>query len=243
MPDFQPYLYELRSKLFRVLIAFAVGVIFGIVRNQWIITTLISVFNLKNINIVLVSPYQFINLAVSVSLLSGIIFASPLLAYEFLSFIKPALKDQEYRLLVKLLPVSIILFIGGFIFGVWMLQFIIDIYVKTSLSFNIGNLWDVQAFLTQIIVMGTSLGIVFELPIVLTILLRLGLIKRSMLVAQRRFVYAGLIIFDVLLPPTDILSLSLIFIPLALLFESTLLFNQEKHLLPIANLQKSIKIG
>lgn len=243
MPDFQHYLYELQSKLIKILIAFAVGVAFGIIRNQWIITTLISIFNLKNINIVLVSPYQFINLAVSISILTGIIFAAPFLIYELLTFIRPALRDYEYKLIVRLLPLSVILFISGFVFGARILQFVIDIYVKTSLSFNIGNMWDVEAFLTQIVTMGTSMGIVFELPIVLTILLRLGIIQRNMLTSKRRYVYTALLIFDVLLPPTDILSLSLIFIPLAMLFEGTLLFNQEKHLLPIANLRKSIKIN
>lgn len=243
MPDYQHYLYELQSKLIRILIAFAVGVAFGIIKNQWIITSLISVFNLKNINIVLVSPYQFINLAVSISILSGVIFAAPLLAFEFISFIKPALQDHEYRLIIRLLPLSIILFAGGFVFGARILQFVIDIYVKTSQSFNIGNMWDVEAFLTQIVTMGTSMGIVFQLPIVLTILLRLGIIQRNMLTSKRRYVYAALVVFDVLLPPTDILSLSIIFIPLAMLFEGTLLFNQQKHLLPIANLRKSIKIN
>lgn len=243
MPDFQHYLYELQSKLIKVLIAFGVGVIFGIVRNQWIITSLISIFNLKNINIVLVSPYQFINLAVSISILSGIIFAAPFLVYEFLSFIRPALQEHEYRLIIKLLPLSVLLFVGGFIFGARILQFVIDIYVKTSQSFNIGNLWDVEAFLTQIVTMGTSMGIVFELPIVLTILLRLGIIQRNSLTSKRRYVYAALVIFDVLLPPTDILSLSLIFLPLAMLFEGTLLFNQEKDLQPIANLRNSFKIN
>lgn len=243
MPDYQHYLYELQSKLIRILIAFAVGVAFGIIKNQWIITSLISVFNLKNINIVLVSPYQFINLAVSISILSGVIFAAPLLAFEFISFIKPALQDHEYRLIIRLLPLSIILFACGFVFGARILQFVIDIYVKTSQSFNIGNMWDVEAFLTQIVTMGTSMGIVFELPIVLTILLRLGIIQRNTLTSKRRYVYAALLVFDVLLPPTDILSLSIIFIPLAMLFEGTMLFNQQKHLLPIANLRKSIKIN
>ena len=243
MPDFQHYLPELQSKLIKILIAFAVGVAFGIIRNQWIITTLISIFNLKNINIVLVSPYQFINLAVSISILFGIIFAGPFLIYELLSFVRPALQEHEYKLIIHLLPLSVILFFSGFVFGARILQFVIDIYVRTSQSFNIGNLWDVEAFLTQIVVMGTSMGIVFQLPIVLTILLRLGIIQRSMLTSKRRYVYAALLIFDVFLPPTDILSLSLIFIPLAMLFEGTLLFNQERHLLPIANRQNSIKIN
>lgn len=242
MPDIEHYLSEIQSKLIKILIAFVVGFIVGIIRNQWIISTLISIFNLDTVNIVLVSPYQFINLAVSISILTGIIFSAPLLTYEFFSFIKPALKGPEYRLLIKLLPIGVLLFISGFVFGVRILQFVIDIYVRTSRAFNIGNFWDVESFLAQIVTMGTSMALVFELPIVLTILLRIGLIKRQTLTSKRKFVYAALLVFDVFLPPTDILSLSLIFIPLALLFEGTLLFNQERHL-PIANLPKSIKIN
>ena len=74
--------------------------------------------------------------------------------------------------------------------------------------------------------MSFTMGLVFELPIVLTILIRFHVLTVSVLSHQRRYVYAALLIFGVVLPPTDILSLIMIVCPLFLLFECTLLLNR-----------------
>jgi sec-independent protein translocase protein TatC len=71
------------------------------------------------------------------------------------------------------------------------------------------------------------MGVVFEMPIILTILMRMKIVKRSYLVKKRRWVYAATIIFALLMPPTDILSLTLLTVPLWFLFEIALLLNKD----------------
>ena len=74
---------------------------------------------------------------------------------------------------------------------------------------------------------GISLAIIFELPILLTALLKLKLIKLKMLQKSRRYIYAAILIFVAFLPPNDIISLALLSIPPLLLFELTLLLNRK----------------
>jgi len=70
------------------------------------------------------------------------------------------------------------------------------------------------------------MGIVFQLPIILTTLIKANLVSIELLVAKRRIFYLFLIVFAILLPSTDILSLVLIISPLLLLFEGTIFLNR-----------------
>lgn len=224
---YTPYLKEIQSKLFIVLCVFLCGLILGFIYYQPILAFIMHLFKMEGINLVLTSPYQFIDLAVNTGLLTGLVLALPLFGYYFLSFIKPALAEREYRLILRLYPLAVILFIVGFCFGAWIIQLIINLYTQTSLDFAVGNLWDISHFFSQIIATGISLALIFELPIILTGLLKLKVIKHHGLVKSRRYIYAAILVFVAFLPPNDIISLALLSFPPLLLFELTLLLNKK----------------
>lgn len=224
---YTPYLKELQNKLLHVFIVFATGIVLGFIYYQKILSFIMHLFSMDGINLVLTSPYQFIDLAVNTGLLCGLILAIPVLGYHLITFVKGALSPHEYKLLTYLYPLSLVLFVIGFIFGAWIIQFIITIYSQTTMEFSVGNLWDVSHFFTQILSTGISLAIIFELPIVLTGLIRLKLLKVSALQKSRKYVYTAILIFVAFLPPNDIISLALLSIPPLLLFEITLLLNKK----------------
>lgn len=224
---YTPYLKELQTKLFTVFCVFLGGGVLGFIYYQQILSAIMRLFKMDNINLVLTSPYQFIDLAVGTGLLIGITLSLPLLGFFLLTFVKPALADREYRLIVRLYPLAIILFVVGFFFGGWIIQLIINLYSQTTLDFSVNNLWDVSNFFNQILMTGISLALIFELPILLTILLKLKLIKIAGLKKSRKFIYAAILIFVAFLPPNDIISLALLSVPPLLLFEITLLLNQK----------------
>lgn len=224
---YTPYLKEIQKKLFIVFCVFLGGGILGFIYYQQILAFIMHLFRMDNINLVLTSPYQFIDLAVNTGLLIGLTLALPLFGYYFLTFVRPALASREYRLILRLYPLAVILFIVGFFFGGWIIQLIINLYAQTSLDFAVGNLWDVSHFFSQILSTGISLALIFELPIVLTALLKLKLIKLSGLKKSRKFIYSAILVFVAFLPPNDIISLALLSIPPLLLFEITLLLNRK----------------
>ncbi|EKE05150.1 MAG: hypothetical protein ACD_19C00425G0011 [uncultured bacterium] len=108
-----------------------------------------GLLDLNGVNIVFTSPFQFLNLAVSSSLSLGLIITIPLLIYQFLTFLKPALKVKEYRSVMSLLPVSIILFIGGFVFAALMPP--TDILSMTLLALPLVVLFELTLLLNRII--------------------------------------------------------------------------------------------
>lgn len=221
-----PYLQEIQKRLYFVLlIMVAVGALAGWY-YQDILKWVMTLFRLEGITIVMTSPYQFINLAVNTGFVAGVSVGLPLLAYYLIRFVKPALRPPEYRLLTHLFPLGLFLFVLGFTFGAWIIQFVVTIYADTTLELAVQNYWDIGSFFSHIITTGISLAIVFELPIVLLALLQLGVLQVSSVRSQRRYIYAGLLVLAAVLPPTDILSLLILTIPPLLLFEGTLLLSQ-----------------
>lgn len=224
---YSPYLAEVQKKLYTVFIVFFLGGLLGFFNYQHILGFVMHLFRLQGINLVLTSPYQFLDLAVNTGLLAGLVLSLPLFGYYFLTFIKPALAAREYNLILRLYPLAVILFVVGFCFGGWIIQLIINLYTTTSSEFSVGNIWDLSHFFSQIIGTGISLALIFELPIILTALLKLKVITLQTLTKSRRYIYAAILIFVALLPPNDIVSLALLSIPPLLLFELTLLLNKR----------------
>lgn len=221
-----PYLQEIQKKLITLLIVILVSGISGFFYYQKILTFVLKIFNLKGITIVLSSPYQFIDLAINTGLATGVVVAFPLLIYYILGFLKPALAPKEFKLLTKLVPFALMLFVVGFGFGIWVMQFVINIYSQTVMDLNVSNIWDISHFFAQTIVMGVCLGLIFELPIIVTLMIKLKLVKKQTIAQHRRYVYAGIVILAAILPPNDVISLSILTVVPLFLFELALLLNK-----------------
>lgn len=221
-----PYLQEIQRKLVTLLVVILISSVFGFFYYQKIITFILGIFNLKGVTIIMSSPYQFINLSINTGIAMGVIVAFPLLIYYIVGFLKPALAPKEFKLITKLVPLSLLLFVVGFGFGAWVMQFVINIYKQTALDFNVTNMWDISRFFAQTIIMGVCLGLLFELPIIVTLLIRLKLVKIEVIANNRRFVYAGIVLLAAILPPNDVISLSILTIVPLFLFELALLLNK-----------------
>jgi len=221
-----PFLMEVRRRLLFTFSVFLIASILGFFYYEPIIRFVISLINLEGVNIVFTSPFQFVNLAISSAFLVGTAVSFPLITFQVLSFLKPALKPQEFKLIIALLPLIIILFIFGFIFGFFIMRYVINLFYAKSLELEIGNLLDISSLLSQILMTSSLMGIAFQYPIVLTLLLRFKVVKLKVIEHQRPFIYLIILIFAAFLPPTDILSLVLLSLPLAILFETTLLLNR-----------------
>src|SRR3990167_9164214 len=172
-----PYLMEVRKRLLFVVSLFAVAAIFGFFYYERIITFILRFLSFKGVNIVFTSPFQFFTLAVNSGIFVGFLIIFPLILYQALAFLKPALRNKEYKLIVVLLPLSIILFLGGFAFGIGIMKYVIAIFYQKSVELQIGNLLDIELLLNKIILTGALMGLGFQFPIVMTVLMRLKVVK------------------------------------------------------------------
>lgn len=223
---YSPYVLEFRSRLVFTFFIFIASTFVGFFFYENIIRFLIKGLSLQGINIVFTSPFQFINLAVSCGVATGIVLSIPLLVIQIINFLKPALRPTEYKLVVRSLPFAFMLFVLGFAFGAYIMKWQIELFLQSSISLGIGNVLDISRLLGTTLLTSIIMGVSFQSPIVLLILLQLNLIERKDLTKNRQWIYLGTFLFTILLPADSIIADLLLSLPLILLFESTLLLNR-----------------
>lgn len=223
---YSPFFREARKRLIFTLSVFAVATILGFVFYEQIIKFLVDALSLKGINIVFTSPFQFINLAISCGFVTGLVVVFPFFIAQVLYFLRPALRIKEFKMVVRFLPFSIFLFLIGFVFGALIMKWQIEIFLARSISLGIGNILDISSLLSTVFLTSALMGIGFQFPIVLLLLMRIGIIKHHQLSKSRRWVYLGSLIFAILLPPDSVLADILLTLPLIILFEFTLMLNR-----------------
>jgi sec-independent protein translocase protein TatC len=228
-----PYLLEIRKRFLFVGSVFVIASIVGFFLYQKIITFVLNFFSLEGVNIVFTTPFQFFTLALDCGLIVGVVVVVPILIFQLLSFLKPALRGKEYRIIVNILPLALILLAAGFVYGVIVMKLLMQIFYQTSLSLQIGNMLDVENFLSKVLLTGLLMGIAFLFPIFMTVLMLLNLVKHSFFARQRIYAYLIAVLFVLLLPPPDLISDLILFAPLVILFELTLILNRiflKRHL-------------
>lgn len=223
---YSPFFIEAKKRLVFTLCVFAAATLAGFFFYEKIIKFLIDILSLRGINIVFTSPFQFINLAFSSGIASGLIVSFPLLVFQILSFLKPALREKEYKMIIRFLPFSLFLFLAGLIFGFLIMKWQIIIFLDRSQALGIGNVLDISRLLTTVLMTSTLMGIGFEFPILLILLLRLGIVKRQQLSKIRLWIYLASFIFAILLPADSILADIVLALPLIILFEVTLILSR-----------------
>lgn len=222
---YSPFLAEARKRIFFTLAVFTVAAMAGFIFYEDIIRFLINILSLEGINIVFTSPFQFINLAISCGIATGLVVVLPLLIGQILSYLIPALKKREYKTVLRFLPFSIILFLIGFAFGAVIMKWQIEMFSARSFSLGIGNFLDISSLLATMLITSVLMGVSFQFPIALLILMRTGIIDRQQISRRRLWVYLGFFIFAILLPCDSILTDILLTLPLIVLFELALILD------------------
>jgi sec-independent protein translocase protein TatC len=221
-----PYILEIRKRILFVTAIFLVFLILGFIYYDKIVLVLLNIFALEGVNIVFTSPFQFVTLAMTIGFMMGALFMFPMIVFQLIAFIKPALAPKEYKIILYLIPLSFALFLSGFVFGVLMMRYVVVLFYERTTQLDIGNFLDISQLLSQILTTAVFMGIAFQLPIFLTIALRFGIIKHEFLAKKRIYAYSLSAVFAAFLPPTDLLSLVLLTIPIIGLYEITLFVNR-----------------
>jgi sec-independent protein translocase protein TatC len=219
------YFDNLRKRLYSLAIVFGVFFVVGFLEAGHIVRAIVDIFRLTDVSIVTTSPFQFLSLATNVGLYTGLIFMAPVLLYHTYDFLKDGLTSKEKKMFFVLLPIGFALFAVGFIYSFIILYFYLNSVSAINLDFGIKNMWDISSFLSQIIIASTLLGFVFEFPIILTFLIRIGMLDARALREKRLYAIAGIFIFVGFLPPPDIFSTIIQALPLIGLYQLTIWAN------------------
>jgi sec-independent protein translocase protein TatC len=239
------YFEELRRRFISIAKIFAVVFIIGIINVGPIMRLLIKYSANAGVTIITTSPFQMVNLAMSIGFFIACIVTVPILIYHLYSFLKPALLPKETKFFLLSIPAGLILFILGFLYSSIMLYYAIKFIIVLNASYGVSNYWDVSKYLSQIIMASVFFGLVFEFPIILTLIIRMGILKVEFLKKNRRYAMAIIFIFVGLLPPPEVFTTIIQAAPLVFLYEITIQLNSvfykspKKNIVEIENGMKS----
>jgi sec-independent protein translocase protein TatC len=235
---FYPLLEDLRARLYRGLILSAVAFAGGFLFTGIILKNLLKFMHFGEVVITTSSPFQFTGVAMDIGFSFAIMVFVPYTIYSLYDFAAPALTKKEKIKFFKSLPIVALLFIAGFLYGFFILYYALGILAGINTNLGIANFWNIGEFLAELLITSALLGVVFEFPLLLTLLIKLRIIEPPLLKRNRKIAYFFILVLVSLLPPTDYVSLIAMALPLLLLYEGTILLNSGRKKLftePIVN--------
>ncbi len=159
-------------------------------------------------------------MGMSISLMLGFIIAFPFILWELWRFVKPALKPIEVKYAKGGVFWCSILFFSGVIFSYYIvIPYTINFFGNYKLSPLVKNITTMDSYYETMSNLTLAMGIVFELPVFVFFLSRIGILTPEILRKQRRVSILILFIISEIITPPDLFSCLLVFIPLFLLFE------------------------
>ena len=223
---FTSHLDELRSRLIKVFIAIGVGFVlaFGFKERLFkiLVQPLVRVMKEGETLIYTGLPEAFFTY-LKVAFLAGLIVASPIILYQFWMFVAPGLYKNERRMMMPIVLLSSFFFVGGALFGYfivfpWGFKFFLGFATDTIRP--LPSMKEYFGFSAKLLL---AFGLVFELPLVLTFMAKLGLVSVEFLKKNRK--YAMLLFFAgaAILTPPDVITQIMMALPLMVLYEISII--------------------
>lgn len=162
------------------------------------------------------------------AIIVGFIVAFPYIVYQFWSFVKPALYENEKRHASGAVIIMSALFLVGILFGYYL---IVPFSIDWLASYSIGsgadvvNQINILSYISSVTSIVISGGVAFELPVVIFFLSKIGLLTPKFLRKYRRHAYVLLLIIAAIITPPDVISQMIVSIPLILLYEVSILIS------------------
>ncbi|MCX7820110.1 MAG: twin-arginine translocase subunit TatC [Brevinematales bacterium] len=179
------------------------------------------------INLNYFKPYEKFFIYIKLSFFCGLILSLPFLLIQLVSFVLPALKENEKFWFLFFSLLSLLIFIGSLLFSYFIvLPLALRFFVNFAGNDGSGMLWGVSGYVDFFSGIVLSTTVVFQLPLIMLFLLKLKIIKVSQLIRWRKFVVLGIAIFAAVFSPPDVVSMILVGVPLYLLFEISLVLGR-----------------
>ncbi len=218
------HLAELRTRIVRSVLVIAVAVIVAVVFSQQAFSFIMEQAKTDGVQLVQFTFSDAFLTQFRLAVIGGLVLAFPFVLYQLVAFVLPALKTTEKRLLYLGLPFATIMFALGWAFG-WFVVVPISktFFLQMSSAANVVNQITPSAYLSFVLGICNPLGIAFELPLLVLILARIGLVSHTFLARVRKFAFLAIMILAAVLSPPDIISMSIFMVPLYGLYEFSIL--------------------
>lgn len=222
------HLVELRGRLFKMVGAvFAVFIVLLPFAKQifnYVAAPLVSV--VPNGELLALSPVSPLTATIALTFYIAIFIAMPIILYQLWAFVAPGLYRKEKRFAFPMLATSIMLFYVGMAFAYYVLFPLIFAFVSTFTPESVNYQPDMTQYVSFVMMVVLVFGMAFETPIATVLLVASGLTTVEKLGKARPYVFLGAFVIGMLLTPPDVISQTLLAVPVYLLFELGILMSR-----------------
>jgi len=153
------------------------------------------------------------------TLILAVFIAIPWIFYQVWAFVAPGLYQREKRLVLPILLSSTLLFYCGMAFAYFAIMPIFFAFITTTAPEGVAVMTDINRYLDFVMTIFFAFGVAFEVPVATVILALAGILSPDAMAAKRPYVIVGAFVVGMLLTPPDVISQTLLAIPMWLLFE------------------------
>ena len=216
------HLSELRKRLIYSVIFLLIFTVISYKFSEVIVTDMIN--KAPSISFIFIAPAELFMSYLKIAFIFGAVLAFPVILYNIWMFLRPGLNTDERRLILRALISGSFLFIIGAIFGYLV---VLPMTINFFTSFQIEEIRAMISFsnyLSFTISFILAFGIVFEVPIIMVIVVKLGITNTEVLKQNKKVAVLIIFILAAILTPPDVVSQTLLAIPMIILFEIGLYF-------------------
>lgn len=221
---FVTHLIELRDRLIRSVIA--IGVVFGVLciwpgsGGLYDLLSAPLIANLpKGATLIATSVVSPFLVPLKITLMAAFLVALPVVLYQVWAFVAPGLYKHEKKLVLPLVISSTLLFFAGVAFCYFFVFGKVFAFIQSFAPKSITAAPDIEAYLSFVLTMFVAFGASFEVPVVVVVLARLGMVSVEKLRAFRSYFIVLAFVIAALITPPDVVSQLALAIPMCLLYE------------------------
>ena len=167
------------------------------------------------------------NAAIWTSITAGIVVGFPYILYEFWKFISPGLYDNERKSSKGFIIIASLLFFMGAFFGYYVITPLsVNFLAGFKISEIIQNEFDIDSFISLVRASVLAAGIIFELPIIMYFLTKIGLVTPAFLRKNRKYALVIVLILSAIITPPDISTQVIVAVPILILYEVSIVISR-----------------
>jgi sec-independent protein translocase protein TatC len=217
---FMEHLGELRTRIVRGLVALLVGLGIALPFSERITDFLARPVTKLGYKLVFTAPAEAFWVQMKVALITGLFIAAPGILWQVWAFIAPGLHEHEKKYAVPFIVIGSIMFLLGGAFALFVVTPYAIAFLLSYARESLQPMITLENHIDFLLKFTLAFGAVFELPLIITILSRIGVVNAKMLARNRKYAILGSFVAGAILTPTpDAFNQSLMAGPLIILYE------------------------
>ncbi|MDF0728717.1 twin-arginine translocase subunit TatC [Cytobacillus sp. S13-E01] len=221
---------ELRKRLIYVVVFFFLAMVGGFFLAEPIIVYLQNADEAKELTMNAFRLTDPIKIYMQFAFIVAFVITSPIILFQFWSFISPGLYEKERKVTLSYIPISVLLFLAGISFSYFILfPFVVDFMGRLAERLAINQVIGINEYFQFLLQLTLPFGLLFQLPVIVMFLTRLGIVTPMYLIKVRKYAYFILLVIGAFITPPEIISHMMVTIPLFGLYEISIIVSKGAY--------------